>query len=121
MQREGVKEGKERAQSEEASRRKERLRRMLIRRKTALRSKVTKEENKLNNQMLTKDVTLDRTDMPDYASISKFGGVGMVLHGNMIYGRSPDFKDDEAIYAQHQRFTSEHDGPAPGSTVEKME
>ena len=120
MQREGEKEGKERVQREEASRRKEMLRRMLMKKKTALLSKVAKE-NKLNNQMLTKDVTLDRTDMPDYASISKFGGVGMVLHGNMIYGRSPDFKDDEAIYAQHQRFTSEHDGPAPGSTVEKME
>ena len=90
-----------------------------MRRKTALLSKVTKE-NKLNNQMLTEDVTLDGTNIPDYASISKFGGVGMVLHGNMIYGRSPEFKDDEAIYAQHQRFTSEHDGPAPGDCLRTM-
>ena len=96
------------------------LMRMLMKKKTALLSKVAKEI-KLNNRVLTKDGTLDITDMPDYASISQFGGVGMVLHGNMIYGRSPDFKDEEAIYAQHQRFTSEHDGPAPGSTVEKME
>ena len=119
MHREGVKEEKERAQSEEASRRKERLRRMLTRRKTALLSKVTKEK-KLNNQMLTEDVPLDGSNIPDYASVSKFGGEGMVVHGDIIYERSPDFKDEAAIYAQHQRFTIENDGPAPGSTVEKV-
>ena len=91
MHREGVKEEKERAQSEEASRRKERLRRMLTRRKTALLSKVTKEK-KLNNQMLTEDVPLDGSNIPDYASVSKFGGEGMVVHGDIIYGRSPDLK-----------------------------
>ena len=120
MHREGVKEGKERAQSEEASRRKERMRRMLMMKKAALLSKVSKE-NKLNNQMLTEDVTLDGTNIPDYASISKFGGEGMVVHGDIIYGQSPVFKDEAAIYAQHQRFTIENDGLAPGSTVEKLE
>jgi hypothetical protein len=69
---------------------------------------------------LNMDRTLDITDMPDYVSISQFGGVEMVFHEEMIYGRSQDI-NDEAIYAKHQRFRRNNDGMAPGSTVEKME
>ena len=87
----------------------------------------------MNSEQIIIDWTPDITDMPNYASISQFGGdvnimegennggvVGMVLHDNVIYERSQDI-NDEAIYAQHQGLTRNNDGLAPGSTVERKE
>ena len=57
--------------------------------------------------------------MPIYAKFSKFGGE-VVLHDQVIYGRSQDI-NDEAIYAQHQGLTRNNDGLVPGSAVERKE
>ena len=108
---EGEKEGKERAQREEAVKRKEMLRRSLMmrkKRKTALLSEVDRGNDLNNPEGMNKehsviiDGTSNTTDMPNYASISQFGGE-MVLHDQVIYGQSQDINDEE-IYAKHQGF-----------------
>ena len=73
--------------------------------------------NKEENDII--DGTSNTTDMPDYASVSQFGGE-VVLHKQVIYGRSQDI-NDEAIYAQQQGFTSNNDRLVPGSTKRRIE
>ena len=85
---------------------------MRKKRKTALLSEVDKGIELNSPEVLNKeenvniDGTSNTTDMPDYASVSQFGGE-VVLH-QVIYGRSQDINDVE-IYAQHQGFSSNND------------
>ena len=89
MLREGEKEGKERVQREEASRRKEMLRRLLMKKKITLESKVDEKDELTNQELMNSEHiiiegTPDITDLPNYASISQFGGDVNIMEGKTM-------------------------------------